>query len=122
VPAWPISLPQTFLVESLRDFRRQRQSLHHPTDVGPGISRQRTTAYSEFFSGQMHMTPDQYDTLVAFYDQTLLGGALAFDWQHPLTGDPKSIKFNLLVEDHLNVVAVERPDLWRVHMAFEILP
>lgn len=118
---WPSTLPQSFLLNSIR-LRRQKQSLHSPTDVGPGISRRRTSAYSQYFVGAMHMTPDQYNTLIEFYDDTLHGGSLPFDWTHPLTGALVTVKFDLQAEEDIAVTEIIKPDKWRVEMAFEILP
>jgi len=119
--SWPEQLPQTFLVGSIT-IRRQKQAIHSPTDVGPGISRRRSSVYSIFFTGAMHMTPEQYDILVAFYDDTLFGGTAAFDWVHPLSGDAATVKFDLQQENDIAITAIVRPDKWRVEMAFEILP
>jgi len=118
---WPSSLPQSFLIGSIQ-IRRQKQAIHSPTDVGPGISRRRSSAYSEFFTGAMIMTQAQYNTLVAFYDDTLHGGTLPFDWVHPLTGAAVSMKFDLQAEHDILISEIIKTDKWRVELAFEILP
>lgn len=33
------------------------------------------------------------DTLDSFYESTLAGGSLSFDWLHPRTGQSKSFRF-----------------------------
>ena len=119
--AWPGLLPQEFLFDSLSDFQFQNGAIHVPTDVGPGISRQRTTVVSEYFSGEMLVTPTQYDTLEAFYKTSLLHGVLDIQWNHPLTGAAVDMKFDLRQTPHLSVSSLVRADLWRVFMAMEIL-
>lgn len=68
------------------------------------------------------MTPTQYDIVVSFYDDTLNGGSLPFDWVHPLTGAPVVMKFNLQVEEDLAIGEIIKSDKWLINMAFEILP
>lgn len=68
------------------------------------------------------MTPTQYNTLIDFYDNTLFGGSQPFDWIHPLTGAAASVKFDLSVEDDIQIAGIITPNKWRIEMAFEILP
>jgi hypothetical protein len=93
-----------------------------PTGIGPGVRRQRTTAVSTFFSGDMLMTPTQYQTVLDFKNTTLLMGSQPFDWTHPLTGAAVSMVFDTTQQDNLVITSVVRADLFQVHMAFEILP
>ena len=119
--AWPGTLPASFIHDSLQ-FQLQRRADFHKTDVGPTITRQRFTASSEFFTGQMHMSSAQYDILVSFYNVTLFGGSQKFDWTHPLTGVAKEFRFDLSVERHRDVAGLIRPGRFIIDLAFEILP
>lgn len=119
--SWPGSLPTQFLMESL-SFRRQPQAIAWPTDVGPSITRRRNTAYSEFFTGVMHLTQAQYAALESFYDNTLAGGTLSFDGlPHPISGESVEMKFDLATENHFLAEGFAGTKIV-VQMAMEILP
>src|SRR3546814_5176519 len=61
--------------------------------MGPGKSRQRSTAAPTPITCNVPLTPAQAVSLESFYKSDCAYGALAFDWKHPRTGAAKSLEF-----------------------------
>lgn len=120
-PVWPVTLPQDVLIAGAA-FRRQAQAQHIKPDDGPSISVRRFTAYSEFAVVNILLTAAQWGIVQTFYDDTLAGGTLKFDWIHPITQAAREVKFDLSVEDHLAVKEALNHDLFLVTLALEYLP
>ncbi len=118
VDAWPSELPQCFLV----GFNEGEGDglLEYKTDMGPAITRLRSTASSRPLSGQMRLTRAQVAVLRNFYKVTLLGGSLPFEFP-----DPTVIGATLLVR-----FSKDKPPSWqqvaggvfRSSFDFEVLP
>jgi hypothetical protein len=85
MPAWPGTLPQKPLQsgfnESLKNLVITTQM-----DSGPAKVRRRFTAGVKKYSVSFLMTSDQLSTFEIFYNDTILGGALSFDFPDPRTG------------------------------------
>ena len=81
---WPASLPDDVLVDGYSE-RPPRVRLRTPMDAGPPKMRRRFTAAVEPIRCTMAFTRAQVTTFRTFYDTTLLGGVLTFDWTHPRT-------------------------------------
>ena len=93
VDVWPLSLPQCFnlgYAEAFGDALLEVQP-----DLGPPISRRRSSAVSRPLSGQMRMTRAQLATLKTFYEATLDRGALPFRFPDPtaIGGGDLLVKF-----------------------------
>jgi hypothetical protein len=77
VDAWPGTLPQELQVngfsESIADGLIETQP-----DIGPPMTRRRTSAAVRPISGQMIVTKAQLATLRTFVNTTLAGGSLPF--------------------------------------------
>ncbi|EAQ34486.1 hypothetical protein NB311A_12112 [Nitrobacter sp. Nb-311A] len=86
VDAWPETLPRYLLLDSFREGLAD-SVLEYAPDVGPPISRRRTTAATRPMSGQMVMTGAQFETLRTFFDETLLGGSLPFEFPSQTAAD-----------------------------------
>lgn len=90
--AWPVALPQCFLLgysETPGDGLIETQP-----DIGPPISRRRSSSVTRALSGQMKMTRDQIAALRTFIDTTILGGSLPFEFDDPTsTGQTLLVKF-----------------------------
>jgi hypothetical protein len=114
--AWPATLPQQFEQEGYEETFPQ-VTIRTEMDVGPAKVRKRYTAAIKPFVGFMFMTPEQVDTLETFFETTTAYGSLAFDWEHPRTGDPVSCRF--VGEPQLE--AVEGGD-FKVTIQIEVLP
>jgi hypothetical protein len=62
-------------------------------DAGPPKARRRFTAGFRMVGGSLALTHAQRATLDAFFLDTLEGGALPFDWVHPITSEPATFRF-----------------------------
>lgn len=82
IPLWPTTLPQKLMTDghgqSLPDV-----ILKTSMEAGPAKRRRRCTAGVSPVEGHQYMTSAQLDTLVTFYNTTLLGGSLRFEWVDP---------------------------------------
>ncbi|MDA9511162.1 hypothetical protein XI09_42230 [Bradyrhizobium sp. CCBAU 11386] len=89
---WPATLPQCFILgysEGMPDGVAEVQP-----DIGPPISRGRSSSAPRPLSGQMRMTRAQLATLKAFVAVTLDRGALPFEFPDPTTiGATLLVKF-----------------------------
>lgn len=62
-------------------------------DVGPGKVRRRTTAGVTKFTIGLKLTRNQVALFDEFFRTSAKGGALAFQWTHPRTGNPIDYRF-----------------------------
>lgn len=89
---WPETLPQCLNLgygEGLGDNLSE-----YKPDIGPPISRRRSSSATRPLSGQMRMTRAQIAILKSFYEVTLDQGALPFEFPDPtVTGDTLLVKF-----------------------------
>ncbi|KGT75791.1 hypothetical protein MA20_31840 [Bradyrhizobium japonicum] len=92
VDAWPVSLPQKFLVDG---FSEQLGDgvLEYAPDAGPTLTRRRSTAAPRPLSGNMEMTSAQLAALKTFYEVTIINGSLPFTLPDPLGGADLLVKF-----------------------------
>jgi len=90
---WPTSLPQRFLQDPGAIEQPPDVVLETQMDAGPPKARRRYTAGFRLVSGTIDLTHAQRATLDTFYVDTLQGGALPFDWIHPLTSQPATFRF-----------------------------
>lgn len=90
--SWPATLPQLPLAadhaEAPPDIVLRTQM-----EVGPAKLRRRTTAGASPLTAGFILNETQVATLRTFYESTLSGGALPFDWLHPRTGAAISCRF-----------------------------
>lgn len=90
--AWPGSLPALPLLNW--SGRLPQVSIRTKTDTGPAKMRRRYTAGVTNFSGlSLLVTAAQRDTFETFYNDTLAGGTLRFEWQRPDTGATVEMRF-----------------------------
>lgn len=88
---WPADLPQCFVLgysEAVADGLVETQP-----EIGPPISRSRTSSAPRPLSGQMRMTRAQIATLRTFVDETIGRGALAFEFPDPTADGTLLVKF-----------------------------
>lgn len=80
---WPPSLPQAPLIDGYSDTL-PKTTVRTQMDAGPAKARSRFTAGVEPVKYTLpHLTNDQKETLKGFFNNTLSGGALSFDWIDP---------------------------------------
>lgn len=85
-PVWPNTLPQSPKISGLSETP-PGQILRTDQDVGPAMTRPRSTADVRVFAIELAVSRTQLDTFDSFFVTTLRGGALAFDWKNPRTGN-----------------------------------
>jgi hypothetical protein len=90
--SWPASLPafvdQQGYSETLPDV-----NIESPMEAGPPKVRPRTTVNWTPFTMSMRLTRAQYDVFVGFFNGTLSYGSRRFDWVHPYTRLPVTMRF-----------------------------
>lgn len=77
VDAWPDDLPQRFTLSS-RSEGFADNLLESTPDVGPPMTRRRSTAAARPFSGTLWMTTTQVASFETFFETTLAMGSLPF--------------------------------------------
>ena len=90
---WPASLPQRFLQDPGTSENPPDVVVETQMDAGPPKARRRFTAGFRLVGGSLALTHAQRATLDTFYMDTLEGGALTFDWIHPITSAPATFRF-----------------------------
>ena len=91
-PQWPETLPARLLREG---FEERPPALVKRTqmDAGPAKQRRRFTAAPRPITGTIALTAAQRAILDAFFMDELQGGAIAFDWVHPVTRATATFRF-----------------------------
>lgn len=112
---WPPSLPAHTEIEGYEETPPEL-AIRSPMDAGPAKTRRRFSAGPTAWTGALLLTPDQVTTLLDFWRETVAGGSLRFEWQHPRTGAAVEMRF----------ARQPRPQhraegLWRVALEMEIL-
>lgn len=92
MPAWPATLPD-FVLEAGFQESFPDQSIESPVDAGPAKVRRRFTASIRTFRMTIQMTEAQANIMDEFYEDTLAGGSLSFDWVHPRTRAFRTFRF-----------------------------
>jgi hypothetical protein len=90
---WPASLPQRFLQDPGTSEQPPDVILESQMDAGPPKARRRFTAGFRMVGGSLALTHVQRATLDDFFMNTVQGGALPFDWIHPITSAPATFRF-----------------------------
>lgn len=82
---WPAGLPQKInqsgFGETLPD-----NVIRQDMEVGPSKIRRRDVSAPVLIVGNITVDETEYGLLTTFYNTTVAGGALPFDWVHPITG------------------------------------
>jgi hypothetical protein len=91
--AWPAQLQQCL---SEQNFGIQKGStvLRSDMDIGPQKVRRRFTKGVDTLTGSIYLTAEEYEIFEAFYETTLAGGTLPFEFNHPITGVLTVFRFN----------------------------
>lgn len=79
---WPLSLPQGALLAGLTETP-PKTALRTEMDQGPAKTRRRFNSGVRKFTIPITMTDDQVETFDVFYNVTLAGGSLSFNYKHP---------------------------------------
>lgn len=116
MPSWPLTLPSSPLVEGFRETPPDTV-LRSPMDQGPAKLRRRTAAGTKALSLTYMLTRAQVDTLMDFFNDTLAGGALAFDFTHPVNGATLSCRFR-----QMPAWAPANAEFFRAAIELEVMP
>ena len=115
---WPETLPQCFALgygEGLAD-----NQVEYKPDIGPAISRRRSSSATRPLSGQIRLTRAQRSTLKTFFEVTLDQGALPFVFPDPAEpGQTLLVKFAKGDQPSFQQAA---PGVYRVTLQLTVLP
>lgn len=92
MPSWPGTLP-SYVQEGAFSELPQNVTLETEMDVGPAKIRRRFTKATRKFQCQLFMTSAQVTTFETFWETTLIGGSVTFDWVHPRTRAAATCRF-----------------------------
>jgi hypothetical protein len=111
--AWPGNLP-AYVNEGGYSEALPDQALESEMDSGPPRVRRRFSTNWRPFGFQMSMTAAQKLAFETFYNDTLFGGTMPFDWVHPIHRTAATFRFR---KPTPKVVAVQGE---KVIMAFAL--
>jgi hypothetical protein len=119
---WPVSLPQTFMVEDFKEMP-PADVVVTEMDTGPAKMRPRATAAPAPIDGIVFLdSRAKRATLYDFFVTTLASGTASFTWKHPVTGTAATYRFRQTRDDPgLEFEAID-PTHFRARMKLEILP
>ena len=92
VDVWPSGLPQQLQADAFGEGVADNLLESQP-DIGPPISRRRSTAAVRTMSGSMICTAAQITTFKTFFNTTLLGGSLPFSFPDQMQSATLLVKF-----------------------------
>lgn len=116
--AWPVTLPQSPLLEGMSYQRENNRDSFKPR-TGPALVGPITTDAGAFCVFPFYMTRAQVDILEAFYETTLLFGSINILMTDPITETIE--EFQLSPDWTPNYIPVT-PDLFRVVLELYRLP
>lgn len=114
---WPSTLPQFVLQDGYREAPSDivKRTL---MEVGPPKQRPLFTRGFKKLPVQLSMDLDQVAIFKAFYQDTLLGGTIPFQWVHPRTQEVKTFRANVMEEHSINGDAGRN---YKVALVLEVL-
>ena len=109
---WPASLPQDPIAGWSESPKPQTVS--HNTAYGPMKIRRRTTFEVRNRKLSLQLTGPELETLRTFYNDTLAGGSLPFDWPSgdPIDGSTVTYRFTKPINTKGWVPASDTDDRW----------
>jgi hypothetical protein len=118
-PSWPGDLPQTFQFANY-DETWAVQVVRTNMEVGPAKIRRRGPNV-ELVNGEMICTRTQVLSMKTFFNVTLAGGALPFDWATQRAADAGvTHTYRFLSPPHFITTMVV--DTWIAQLKLEVLP
>jgi len=120
-PVWPHSLgDQLFGI----DVTPEDGLVRTQKDIGPAKVRRRSTRTVHRVSMPVEFTGAQYAIFKTFYETTLQGGALAFDWEDPFTDQTTTYRFASTAAPALSqfIPGSTTERWWRGTLDLEVLP
>lgn len=89
---WPSALPRDMDTSSFNESPPST-TIRTEMDTGPAKVRQRFTAAPRPIKGDILMTDAQVEIFDQFYNQTIAGGSLPFEFTHPRTRQTVVVRF-----------------------------
>lgn len=111
---WPADVPSCFTVDSLEGAIADNL-LRSQNDMGPAKTRRRGSSKPDPRAGVVKMTWAQWEALEAFVKETLLGGALVFDF--PWRGGTVEARFR-----EMPSFRRAAPGVYMVSLPLEFMP
>lgn len=115
--SWPSLLPQKLHQQGFSISEKQGV-IRSEVETGKPNQRLRTTAGPQEFTGRMYLNKGQYAELLKFWTNETAGGAVAFEWVHPVTQQPATIRFKADNPPSIQPIA---GDLFNVSLTLEII-
>jgi hypothetical protein len=120
VPSWPATLPQEQFI-GLTD-QRQVAVVRTQMDEGPAKVRRKFSAAVRDVMVPIVLNGTQRGAFDPFFISDLEEGALAFDWDDPVTDSTLSFRFIEPPQWTLEVGGAPAARIWKATMKLEILP
>lgn len=116
---WPDSLQlrlaaQGLAVEHASPLARTPDELR---GAAPDKVRRRSTIEGVNVRGTVHVGAAEYAVLMTFFNSTLAGGTLPFEWEHPVTQEAVLLRFVAPPQ-----VSPAGPRLFRAALDLELIP
>ena len=92
-PTWTAALPQSLLHRGFT-ITRVPNIARTKVEAGPVFQRPRYSVEMDEVTGILLVTATQLGTFWTFYSTILGGGALRFNWVHPVTGSAVICQFD----------------------------
>lgn len=89
--SWPSTLPDRPSSDGFREME-PNNLIMTTMEMGPRKVRRRHTAGVTRYAVSYEITATQRGYLSTFWNTTIKGGSLAFDWVHPITGSTISVR------------------------------
>ncbi len=122
-PVWPVDLAASDIRETGTETGRFPNSLRTPTDGGAAKKRRRYTATVLTRRIPCEITGAQKAIFEAFYETTIAGGSLEFEWVDPEDGATKNFRFLDEPAWRQRLGAPDPDDaLWAADLNLEIIP
>jgi len=109
-PVWPPELPQN--QQNGLSVSLGSNVIAFQVGSGPEKRRPRSTKTVDAHVTPMDLTGAELEILQAFYRDTLMGGALPFDWTDFATGETQTFRFTSPPSFKLDVGASSEDDRW----------
>lgn len=89
---WPSNLQPRLLAGGF-NLSPKDTVIRTQMDFGVAKTRRRFTTSTTDIPASIHLRDDQYTVFMNFFNNTVAGGALPFDYIHPVTGEPIRVRF-----------------------------
>lgn len=102
---YPTGLPAFVLQDGFSE-KLNNQTIESQTDTGNPKVRRRFTKQIRTFSVTIQLDAAQRETFESFWQDTLAGGSLPFEWLHPMTRVPTTFRFRLPAPSYSAVAGI----------------